>query len=304
MFDNIRKHFSYGLVRLSSELKVIDKNRKAEEYRVFPKRGASVSKFTRNIGKLAALSLIEGDNIAVSFSDGIKSVEALAIRENSGEILVLLHPLLCSLTLGKGGKVPVAYGVNILKIIYGESLEGTFSRKDLFPFSSFSVKETTLVTTAVSNIAERINKINFKNSITVNFERMENSLSRCVDFRLVVYALTEILSLENIFSDGKSGRINISCEGETLDITLAARLKGKPISDSGIFQRLFSETLSLCGVNASLDFSKDGCLYAKASINTDITNAYVREDGVYIENAVFGYFDYAMNYYGFGVMDD
>ena len=178
-FDSVKKHFGYGLVRLSADLKLIDKNIRAEEMRVFPKRGANVMKISEDNGKkLFSLSDKVGDNIAVTFGDGIKSVSALAIREESGEIMLLMHPLISSVTLGRNGRTSRAYGINILKIIYGEKIERSLSVEEIFPFLSLNVKRLTLVTTAMSNIAEKLSKINFKNEITVNFEGIERSLSK------------------------------------------------------------------------------------------------------------------------------
>ena len=159
MFDTVRKHFGYGLVKLSSDFKILDKNEKADEYRLFPKRGASVLKFTKDVDKITSLSFIEGDNALITFCDGIKRIQALVIRERSGKMLVLLHPLICSMAFSRGGKAPIAYGINILNVIYGERIEKSISPEEIFPFSSFSVKELTLVTTAVSKIVEKINKL-------------------------------------------------------------------------------------------------------------------------------------------------
>ncbi len=300
-FDKIRMNFGYGLVKLSSDMKIIDKNIKAEQTRVFPKRGASVLKLTEDGGrKLLSLSNNAGDNTAVSFSDGIKRVEALAVREESGEITLLLHPLITSVTLGKNGKTSVAYGKNILAVIYGETVEKTYSADEIFPFSHISVKRLTLVTTAVKMISQKLSRINFKNSITVNFDSMQSSLSLALDFTAVTYALTEILSLENTFSDGKSSTVTFSCAGGVFDIALKARMKKNAMSESEIFARLFSDALRLVGVEAEVRFGTDGFISAKASVKTELTTSYVREPGVYIEEAVFGYFDYAMRYYGFG----
>ncbi len=301
MFDKVRSNFGYGLVKLSADMKIIDKNVKAVQTRVFPKRGASVLSLTDDGGKkLLALSDKIGDNTVISFTDGIKRVEALAVREQSGEITLLLHPLITSVTLGKNGKMSTAYGKNILGIIYGENIEKTYSADEIFPFSHISVKRLTLVTTAVKMIAEKLSKINFKNSITVNFDGMESSLSLALDFTSATYALTEILSLENTFSDGKSATVTFSCAEKTFDVTLKARMKKTAVSDSTVFNRLFTEALSLVGVDAKVELTSDGFIFAKASVKTEITTSYVREPGVYIEEALFGYFDYAMRYYCFG----
>lgn len=300
-FDKARMNFGYGLVKLSSEMKIIDKNLKAKDTRVFPKRGASVLSLTDDGGrKLFSLSDRAGDNAVISFSDGIKRVEALALREESGEITLLLHPLITSVTLGKNGKTSVAYGKNILAIIYGENIEKTYSADEIFPFSHVSVRRPTLVTTAVNMIAEKLSKINFKNSITVNFDSMQSSLSLALDFTAVTYALAEILSLENTFSDGKGSTVTFSCSGGAFNITLNARLKKNSVTEGEIFGRLFSDALKLVGVDAEVKFGTNGFIFARASVRTEMTTSYVREPGVYIEESVYGYFDYAMNYYGFG----
>ncbi len=303
-FDKVRMNFGYGLVKLSPDMKIIDKNLKANAARVFPRRGASVLSLTEDRGKkLFSLSQRAGDNAVISFSDGIKRVEALAIREESGEILLLLHPLITSVTLGKNGKTSVAYGKNIIAIIYGENIEKTYSIDGIFPFSHVSVKRLTLVTTAVNMISEKLGKINFKNSITVNFDSMQSSLSLALDFTAVTYALAEILSLENSFSDGKGSTVTFSCSGGTFNITLNARMKKDAITEGEIFGRLFSDALKLVGVDAEVKFGTTGFISAKASVKTEITTSYVREPGVYIEESVYGYFDYAMNYYGFGEIE-
>ncbi len=241
-----------------------------------------------------------GENITVSFSDGIKTVNAVAIREKDGNILLLLHPLISSLTLGRSGKMSRAYGINILSIIYGEKINNTISVKDIFPFYDFTVKRLTLVSTAMREVSEKLRKVNFKNKITVNFENMNISISKAVDFTTVVYVLAEILSVENTFSDGKSAVLTFCSTENTLDIILKARSKKKPVNNYEIFARLFCESLRLYGVHAQLDISSDGFIIAKASINTEITTSYVREPGVYIEEAIWSYFDFCMDYNAFG----
>jgi len=300
-FDKIQNHFGYGLVRVSPEFKLIDKNIIADKARVFPKRGASILKLASDGGiRLISLSEKEGENIAVSFSDGIKTVNALAIREKNGNIILLIHPLISSVTLGKNAKASRAYGINILNLIYGEKIEKSLSVNDIFPFSPMSVKRLMLVTTAMKSIAERLSLINFKNSITLNFESMEKRLSKAVDFTAVVYALTEILSLESTFSDGKSAIITFSSTDDTLDIILNSRLNKNCLSDTEIFSRLFSDALKLVGVDATVKFGGDGFLFAKASVSTELTTSYVRVPGVYVEEAVWAYFDYVICMYGLG----
>ena len=304
MFDKVRMNFGYGLVRLSPDMKIIDKNIKATETHVFPKRGASVIGLTDDRGKkLNELSGKAGDNTVVSFCDGIKRVEALAIREEGGEIMLLMHPLITSVTLGKNGRTSSAYGRNILSIIYGENIEKTYSIDEIFPFSHVSVKRLTLVTTAVSMIAEKLGRINFKNSITVNFDSMQQSLSLALDFTALTYALTEILSLENTFSDGKSSTVTFSCDGEAFNITLNARMKKNAVTESEIFGKLFVDALKLVGAQAEVKSGSDGFIFARVSLKTEMTTSYVREPGIFIEEAVYGYFDYAMHYYGFGEIE-
>ena len=171
LFEKSLKNFGYGLVRLGSNFKIIDKNLIAEEIGVFPKRGASILKLVEYGGRsLRSLSDRAGDNTVISLSNGIKSIEALAIREENGNVMLLLHPLICSFTLGKSGRMSSVYGLGLLKMIYGEKVERGLNVSEMFPHSPLSVKRLTLVTTTVSMIAEKLSKIALKSSITVNFE--------------------------------------------------------------------------------------------------------------------------------------
>lgn len=300
-FDSVRRHFAYGLVRLSGDFVIADKNIKAERTHVFPRRGAGVIKYTEDAGAgLFLLKEKEGENIAVSFKNGDKAINAVAIRERNGSILLLLHPLISAASLGRGGKMPKAYAINILKIIYGENIENNFSGEEFFSAESIAIKRPVLITTAVKSISEKLNKTNFKSSITFDLGSMRLGLSRAVDFNTVIYALTEILALENTFSDGKSAKINFTFTEETLDITLVALMKGKNINDGKMLSRLFSEALLLFGINASVQFDSNGFISARASVNSEIAGSTVREPIISVFDAIWGYFDYGMEYYGFG----
>ena len=297
-FDKARLRLGYGLVRLGKDFKIIDKNLRAEKTGVFPKRGASILKYTDS-GKKALTSLSEktGDNTVISVSNGIKRLEALAIREAGGAITLLLHPLICSFTLGKSGRTSISYGEGLLKTVYGESIERALSLDEIFPLFPISVKHLTRVTTAVEMICEKISKLSFKDPITVNFEGIEKSLFAAVNFTALIYAFSEILSVENTFSDGKGASITFKGSGESFDIFLEARMRKNAASDGDLFARIFSEALRLIDVTAEVSFSADGFLYARASVKTEVATSFVREPGVYVEEAIFGYFDYSMKYY-------
>lgn len=300
-FDSVRKRFGYGLVKLSADLKIIDKNVKAESFRVFPKRGASIIPIVESGEKsLREMSDKRGDNAVVGFRSGLNRVNAFAIRDLDGGIMLLLHPLITSATLGRKGKMPIAYALNVLKIIYGERIEGRLSRREIFPLTSALVKNTVLVTTAMRNIAEKLSKTDFKSVITFDLGRTEAVLSSAVNFNSVIYALTELLALESAFSDGRSARIDFEFTQETVDIILTAAMKDT-VSDASVLSRLFSEALLLFGISATVRFSSDGYVFARASVPTELATSTAREPSVLVDGALWGYFDYSMKYYGFGV---
>lgn len=300
-FDSVKKHFGYGLVKLSADLKIIDKNIKAESFRVFPRRGANVRPVIENGKKrLTEMSDKLGDNAIIEFQNGINRVNAFAIRDFDGGIMLLLHPLISTASLGRGGKMPKSYAINILKIIYEENLENNFSGNEFISYESTAIKRPMLIATVVKSLSEKLKNTNFKNLITFDFDCTRLGLSLAVDFNTVIYALTEILALENTFSNGKSAKIDFVFTEETLDITLNAVMKKKDINDGRTLSRLFSEALLLFGISAFVKFTRDGFIFAKASVNLETAGSTAREPAIFFLNSIWGYFDYSMDYYALG----
>jgi hypothetical protein len=243
-FSKNLKSFGYGLVRLSSDFKIIDKNIAAENHYIFPKRNSKILDICK-FGKESLLGISDktGDNAVVWLSDGVKTLTVLAIREDGESILLLLHPLVSriALSLNKERKLPRAYAMRILEIIYGLPVKSPVSAKELFPFTDISSKSKVLLGDALVRTKEKLQNINFKNKISFDFDEKNIKTLKCLDFSLFVYAVSEILAVENTFSDGQGSKITFSVSETSVDITLKSSVKAKADDSTYIYGRLFSE---------------------------------------------------------------
>ena len=124
IFNPILKELKYGLCRLTSDLKLVDKNEMADAVFPLPKRGSNMTSCF--VGGDESLSKLKSSRaISVTLTAGGIVRNAVAFRENGDGILLLFHPLLSVLYYGNN-----PYRFDKLLSLHWQSIIGLLEAAD------------------------------------------------------------------------------------------------------------------------------------------------------------------------------
>jgi hypothetical protein len=255
-FASVYKSIRLGLVRLTSEMVITDKNSMADILFPFPSRKGRLDVCFKKENAVSELMLLE--------KDGVSRI-SLAIREKSGTVLLLLHPELSShLSLLNDktlSKLVSLYSCDILEI-----LESVVSKRKV-NFIPYTFTEN--ITDSRATVSDAVNKVLGRLSQTV----LCDELDVFVDNRLktaigeisqisLQRAVSELLTVRELFGEKKKAQINLIAEQNHLVFNLEDNVS----ITNPHFARIFEETVRLMGLGCVLKISEDGRLTAKILI--------------------------------------
>lgn len=310
-FNKALMNLSYGLVRLSPEFKIIDKNTAAEDIIGLPRRGSGIRTMTEDNGKsLEALGEKRGKATVVTLRENSRRINALALREDRESILLFFHPMLSVLTRGLSrgiiSKIVAFYSENILDILKeasqhkGVSYFKNAGLPDKTFFSDLTVPRNFTVATALKLLTEKLDKVDLKKSLTVVVDRMDDCWAKTVNFTVFEYTVTELISVLGLYGSGEKAVMHIIPESRFLKIIVRDKMNHKISVSDRYFGRIFSEIMKLIDVGSKVTMKDDGDFEINVYIPVKQAEYVLREPLPVTEKEFWSYFDYCMEYYGFG----
>ena len=93
-FNKTLMQMRFGVVRLTPEMRIIDKNEVADKLFALPKRNSSIAKLLDDPRELEALKNEKGAAVTCRLKGNGKIIGVIAIREKSENIILFFHPFL------------------------------------------------------------------------------------------------------------------------------------------------------------------------------------------------------------------
>ena len=266
-----------------------------------------------NPAELEALKNEKGASVTCRIRRNGRTVGAVAIREKSGNILFLFHPLLCAVCSDKNNikvqKILRYYGKYILDIIYNASDgSGIYTVKstgmpDRGFFLNFSEERAVRLSEGLKAIAQKLAVTDFKNNITVLVENNTDCVFKCVNFNTLMYVVSEQLALLNSVGLGINSKMHIHADTSFLYVTVEDRMKEAANKADEYFARIFVEVIHLLKVYTDVKFKRDKFESTVAIPITEFSYK-LREIPVTTEDEYWGYYAYCLQFWNMGFLTE
>lgn len=300
-FGSAYSELKYGLVRIDGRGVIIDKNEMAEAILPLPRRGSSMLGIMLGDGKLDGLADAVGSSLAVVLeNEGIRR-NAVAFRESSGTVLLLLHPLLSTLHLGHNGahfkKILSFYSKNILSALESaENNRNSYFRMASLPdktfFGGMSVNNYYVLKNAVDKTAKKLENTELSKELKVVVENPPRDARLGVVLTHIEFVLSELLSVRELYGEEKEAVLYIGYADSCLVFALKDKITPSGKLDECFF-KVFSEIMKLIDVGSYVEISDSGELLLKAYIPYIKINSLANTP----PHAEWSYFDYSRAYY-------
>ena len=312
-FNSIIQKMRYGLVRLTPEFRIIDKNKVADLLFDLPKRNSSVIRLLENPAELEALRKEKGAALTCRLRRNGKTVGAVAIREKSGNVLLFFHPLLTAVCSDKNSikvqKILKYYGKYILDIIYQASGgEGIYTVKsvgisDSGYFINFGEERSVRLSEGLKAVARKLSVTDFKNNVTVLVENNTDCVFKCVNFNTLMYVVTEQMALLSSVGLGINSKVHIYADTNFLYVTVEDRMKEIATKADEYFARIFVEIIHLLKVYTDVKFKRD-TFESTVAIPISEFSYKLREIPVTTEGEYWGYYAYCLDFWNMGFLTE
>lgn len=316
MIFRLLRNLKIGLIQLSRELKIADKNKAVDSILRLPRRGSDFLKLcadTRSSDKLKGLGEQPASLSIISVLSAGKTLRMAALRENDGNILIILHPLLATLdTNASENDIENAlapYANQFLKTLESPeqidalysnnwdngSISGLKSKSPSLPFWELNIKKIYPLHYVIKSITDNISEINLKKDFSFIIDPSVNEFGQFIDSSRVAYVLAEIMEVSFLLSPDGASNVRIRSEAGYLSIALTDR--GKKFEQIHTLRlALLSEMLSLLGVHLKRRLDPDGHFMIGASIPLEEQPYRLREPE--LEHLTASYLVYALSFYG------
>ena len=276
-FNPVLKKLHFGIIRLSDNFKIIDKNPAAT--RLFPslRKNSDFSKLCCDKHNLEKLTNI-GNNIAnhsvffVIYS--FNSICTIALRDRDGSILLLFHPITARLDashIPSLEKVISANAKALLELITSDKADTDeyISKKDLKvidSFSEFNIKKVFPVKQIVAIIADSLSSLDLKKQFTLVIDSSTSDFGIFTDLSKALYVLTEMLATDFSLSPRSNASVKISVDSGFFNIIISDKRSKTLDLNEKIRLSIVSEFLSIFGVQIRFSQSSGSYFLLSASI--------------------------------------
>lgn len=299
MLSDIR----FGLVRLTAELTVVDKNKMADVIFPLPRRNGSVADIIKNSAKqLGELGKECGSAVAVTLKGDKIARNAVAFRERDGGILLLLHPLLSTVYFEKRDRtfkrMLSYYAQGIYAIIEEMERKSVFSSTRVASLQSvmpndYSQRDYLSVKSAVKRAVDKVSAAVLKKKLTVVVDKIYARSARGVIFSKLEYALSELIVLRELYGESDDAVIEIGITEDCLSVTLRDRVAVDSVVH--YYVRIFCEILKILDIGSYSRLNENGELTMRTFIPFARTNSLMCDD-FKTELDQYGYFEYCLAY--------
>ena len=310
-FGSVLRNFVHGVVRVSDDLKLIDKNPAVEKLLSLPRRGSNIGAYMKDGGKcLVSLEKRYGSVTPVVFKGFTIDFNAFAFREDSKNILILFEPILSAYYTSCVKKtVPRLvsfYSKVILSILTDADTKGECHYACGYLSNILSYDEDGItpffysLNNAIPVIDTKLRNIDFTKTITIVFDKNHNEKTTFVDMRTVQYLLSELLLTLELYGANDKSSIYINQTEDSLCFTVRDKLNREITKSDGYYARIVTEILRLINVESEIKLSKDGELVFFASVPIIHDVRFIHIPQPLDEEEMWGFFDYCLDYFGYG----
>lgn len=310
-FGLVLRNFVHGVVRVSSDLKLVDKNPAAEKLLLLPRRGSNIGAYIKDGGKcLVELEKRYGSVTPVVFKGFTRDLIAFAFREDSKNILILFEPILSayytSCIKKKVPRVVSFYSRIILSILTDADTKGEchYACGYLGNILSYDEDGKTKffynLEHAIPVIDKKLRNIDFTKTIIIVFGKFYNPKTTFLDMRAVQYLLSELLLTLELYGANNKASIYINQTEDSLCFTVRDKLSRKITKSDGYYARIVTEILRLINVESEIKLSKEGELVFFASVPIVHDARYVHIPQPLSEEEMWGFLNYCLDYFGYG----
>ena len=313
-FGQVLMSIRYGLVKLTPELKLIDKNHVADALIELPRRGASVKGILFDGGKaFSSLGTRCGDTVDIAFNVRGRRMIAVALRERSGNVICLIHPLLAALERGRVGtrisRLAASCSRNLVSIFEEAETSGVFLSTRQPSFSpvdclNYMYPDRMMsVASAFTNTVEKLKNIDLNKLLTVVVDNIADKWSGMVNLAVMQFAVTELLNVFETFGKGENAILHIGVGNSSVRLVLRDKLMREPTESDVYTVRIFSELMKLVGAGSEVKIRPDGSFWFKVFVYVEekhLEHLTLKQPTPIVEGEYWSYLDYAMEYLSFG----
>ncbi len=312
------RKLSLGLIRLSPDLKIIDKNKASENILELPSRGVNFLKLCaddQSLERLKGLVKKYGAFGIVSVLAGNRTLSAAVFRERDGNILIVLHPMLTAIDAAankeRAESVLGQYSKQILDALTSEDeiyelfpdeseRAGMSLQKKVWGASeiyfNLNIKNICPLEHAVNKIIEKLENTDLKKSFTFIIDKSVRSFGLFIEMSRLLYVLTEMMDAAAVIAPDGVCTVRITADTDILNITLIDRSKLKNARLRDIRIKILSVVFSLLGVDINKRLENNGHIILSATVPLEKQPYRLREPEIGEE--LVSYLSFSLAFYG------
>ncbi len=268
---------------------------------MLPQRGSSLKGYFENcedflseLGKSrVSIARVKTENV---------SRNVIGFVENDGNILLLFHPLLSALYLGKNyfrlKSLLARHSKNVIGLLHAAdngdiAHYGASYSADRSFFESFDRNDLFTVSSAVDLIVHKLSQTVMKKKLTVLVDKKCKTSTSCVGFTQIEYVLGELLAMCEYYGKSEKPTLQIGCANNCFMIVLVDKVDSETGRSDEYYLKIFGEFMRLIDVGTSAHVTADGELIIKAFLPFSKTNKLMASAFM----SLWDYFDYMRAYF-------
>ena len=263
----------YGLVKLTADFKISDKNEVADAIFPLPRRGSDLSKYLE-IDKAVLTSLASFNAVTVLISRKGFRKNAIAFRASDGGIMLLFHPVLSTLKLGNNeariNKILQFYSKNIFEMletaIKYQSEEKLSGIPDKSFFEDFSIGKLRAVNSVVDSLVKRLAETVLNRELSVVVDTNVASKLGKISEAEVDFVVSEILAIREYYGESDNARLQIGCYENCLAVVLIDKADDNSSVKDNHYLNVFLSLMQVIDIGSYAGIDGSGELVIKAYI--------------------------------------
>ncbi len=273
-FNLILQRLAVGLIRLTPDLALKDKNEMADALLTLPRRGASLKGLFIDPSEISSLKPAQGCAV-VTICDGARLKKAALFCEKDGYLL-LFHPILSMLGVGKTDgrfkKLISIYGKNIYEIIKSAesdtesvSARAVMASENTF-YADLAIFDDRTLKNALHSLLYKIAELPLKKELMIYCDNLCLSSSDIVSLTHTQYLLSELISVREQFGAKNKAELYVLQRGQALVLSLYDEAQMPKSKNLVYYLKIFSELAALLDAHCDVNISGSGELSVRVYI--------------------------------------
>lgn len=258
LFDPASKKLVYGLIRISPDMKIVDKNSAARKYTFLPRVGSNILKFCGEYAKrLTDVQNGVRKATVIPFRQIGKTLYAAVIQEENGCLLMIFHPLLIFVgahTTEQELEKAIAACAEKLRL----SASIPEKEKPRFPSSNEHLLARCFTrsrihsTKAMKLLLEATKLLNFDKTLHIVIPDEKSIPLVFVEYSKLLYAFSEIVSFASSLSSTPNVTVTVSFYHDFMAVIASGNSERKITRARKLYFDIFSAVMHCMCIGAKI----------------------------------------------------